>query len=189
MLYINGKNADRLQNSLHALYHECKQIKETIIEYNMLIAYDNSTTNEIMEKYPLLFSTALDCMRYRIIIGMGHMFDNDKNSLSIEKIMNIFEQVGNKKLNKIKKDFNKKYLEFDELKSNIKELRDKMYAHIEIKSSLEDRDIFDIDFEFLNKQIMKSKELIDYVMEICVKISTEYDNDKLHLAINWKYDK
>lgn len=189
MLYINGKKASRLQNSLHALYNECKQIKKTIIEYNKLIAYDNPSTNEIMEKYPLLFSTTLDCMRYRIIIGMGHMFDNNRNSLSIEKIMNMFEQVGNKELNKIKKDFNKKYLEFAELQKNIKELRDKMYAHIDIKSSLEYGDVFDIDFEFLNKQIIKSKELIDYVMETCVKISKEYDNDVLHLAINWKYDK
>ena len=37
--------------------------------------------------------------------------------------------------------------------------------------------------------INKAKELLKYVMEVCVSISKEYDNDSIHLSVNWMFDK
>ena len=54
---------------------------------------------------------------------------------------------------------------------------------------VEEEEIFDIDFEFLNEQIKNAKKLIKYMMETCVEISKEYDGDSVHLGIKWLYDK
>ena len=64
-----------------------------------------------------------------------------------------------------------------------------MFAHIDIEYSLEDEEKFDIDFDIFNEQINNAKELLKYVMEVCVSISKEYDNDSIHLSVNWMFDK
>ena len=187
MLYTNGKKANRLQNCIHALYFECKRVYETIIQYELL-----STDEElfkIIDKYPKLFSCSVESMRYRIIIGVANMVDNDRKSLSINKVINLAEQEGIEKVNMIIKKFRKELPNYDEVINNIKLLRDRMYAHIDVEYSLEKEEIFDIDFEFLNEQIKNTKELIKYMMETCVEISKEYDEDSIHLGINWLYDK
>ena len=187
MLYTNDKKANRLQNCLHAFYHECKRVNETINQYELLLTYED--LNKIMDKYPKLFFATLESMRYRIIIGIGNMIDNDKKSLSINKVLNLAEQEGIEKVNRIIKKFRKQLLNYDEVINNIKLLRDRMYAHIDIEYSLEEEEIFDQDFEFLDEQINNAKKLIKYMMETCVEISKEYDADSIHLGINWLYDK
>ena len=187
MLYTNGKKANRLQNCLHAFYFQCKRVKETIDQYEFLSTDED--LNKIMDKYPKLYSVSLESMRYRIVIGLGNMIDNDSKSLTINKIINLAEQEGNKKLNSIIKNVRESLLNYDELICNIKLLRDKMYAHIDIKYSLEEEEIFDIDFNFLNEQIKESKELIKYIMQTCVEISKEYDEDSVHLGIKWLFDE
>lgn len=183
MLYINGKKADRVQNVIYTIYHECRILKETIVEYNRCIDLKSDYMNKLIDEYPNLFSISLDSMRYRIIIGLGVLFDENKKSLSINKMINLCEQVGKKELNqeikKIKSDLQK----FDDLNKNIKILRDKMYAHIEIEYSLEEEDVFDLDFEFLNQQIELSVKLLDYIMNVCEILSIKYDNDLLKLRI------
>ena len=189
MLYTNGKKANRLQNCLHAFYFECKRIRETINQYELLTTSADDELDKMMDKYPQLFFTTIESMRYRIVIGLANIVDNDKKCLTINKIVNIAEQEENKKINDIIKEFKRDIQKYDEFVGNIKLLRDKMYAHIDIDYSLEEEEIFDIDFEFLNKQIKISKELIKYVMRTCVEISKEYDGDSIHLAINWIHDK
>ena len=189
MLYTNGKKVNRLQNCMHAFYFECKQINETIEQYEFLLNSKNADLNNVMDKYSKLFFSSIESMQYRIIIGLGTIVDNDKKALSISKIMNMAEQEGNKKINEIIKKARKDFLNYEELINNIKLLRDKMFAHIDIEYSLEDEEIFDIDFVFLNKQINGAKELLKYVMEVCVFISKEYDSDSIHLNVNWMFDK
>ena len=174
---------------MHAFYFECKQIKETIEQYEFLLNSTDDDLNNIMDKYSKLFFSSIESMRYRIIIGLGTIIDSDKKALSISKIINMAEQEGDKKINEIIKKARKDILNYEELINNIKLLRDKMFAHIDIEYSLEDEEIFDIDFEFLNRQINNAKELLKCVMEVCVSISKEYDNDSIHLTINWKFDK
>lgn len=148
--------------------------------------------NRIIEKFnefPSLFSTILDSMRYRIVIGMGNIFDNNYKSLSIWKLLNLCEQEGKEKLNKEVKKVRDELSDYADFIENINTLRDKMYGHIEIKYSLETEDIYDKDFEFLNKQILFSKKILNYIMEECVKFSKEYDDDKLKLKIHWNFDK
>ncbi len=189
MLYTNGKKANKLQNCMHALYFECKKIIETIEQYEFLCNSIDEELNNIMDKYPKLFFTSIESMRYRIIIGVANIVDNDKKSLTFNKIINIAEQEGIKKVNEIIKKSKKDILNYDEFTQNIKLLRDKMYAHIDIEYSLEEEEIFDIDFKFLNEQINKAKIFIKHVMKTCVEISSEYDGDSIHIAINWIYDK
>lgn len=188
MLYTNGKK-NRLQNCMHVLYFECKKISETIDQYEFLCNSTDGELNIVMDKYPKLFFTSIESMRYRIIIGLGNIVDNDKESLTFNKIINIAEQEGIEKINAIIKKSKKDILNYNEFIKNIKLLRDKMYAHIDIEYSLEEEEIFDIDFEFLNEQINKAKSFIKYVMKTCVEISNEYDGDSIHLSINWIYDK
>ena len=187
MLYTNGKKVNRLQNCLHAFYHECKRVNETINQYELL--FTDEDLDKIMDKYPKLFFSTVESMRYRIIIGMGNMIDNDKKSLSITKVLNLAEQEGIEKVNMIIKEARKELSNYSEVINNIKILRDRMYAHIDIEYSLEEEEIFDIDFEFLNEQIKNSKGLIKFMMKTCVEISKEYDGDGIHLGINWLYDK
>ena len=189
MLYLNGKKANRLQNSLHAFYFECRKIRETIKQYEFLSMPLDNELDKVMDKNPKLFFSAIESMRYRIVIGLANIVDNDRRSLTINKIINLSEQEGNKKINDIIKKFKNDMSEYNEFVENIKLLRDRMYAHIDIEYSLEEEEIFDIDFEFLNKQIEQAKKLINYVMEICVEISKEYDGDSVHISINWIYDK
>lgn len=189
MLYINGKKANRLQNCMHTFYFECKKIKETIDQYEFLCNSSNEYLESIMDKYSKLFSVSIESMRYRIIIGLGNIVDNDKKSLTFNKIINIAEQEGIKKINSIIKKAKKEILYYDEFINNIKLLRDKMYAHIDIIYSLEEEEIFDIDFEFLNEQINKAKSFIKYTMETCVDISIACDGDSINLAENWTFDK
>lgn len=180
---------NRLQNCMHALYFECKKISETIDQYEFLCNSTDGELNIVMDKYPKLFFTSIESMRYRIIIGLGNIVDNDKESLTFNKIINIAEQEGIEKINAIIKKSKKDILNYNEFIKNIKLLRDKMYAHIDIEYSLEEEEIFDIYFEFLNEQINKAKSFIKYVMKTCVEISNEYDGDSIHLSINWIYDK
>lgn len=189
MLYINGKKANRLQNCMHSLYFECKKISDTIDQYEFLCGSTNKDLNSIMDKYPKLFFTSVESMRYLIIINLANIVDNDKKSLTFNKIINIAEQENVEKINSIIKKTKKDILNYAEFINNIKLLRDKMYAHIDIEYSLEKNEIFDIDFEFLNEQIKKAKTFIKYVMKICVDISNEYDGDSIHLADNWIYNK
>ena len=189
MLYTNGKKANRLQNCMQAFYFECKHIKEVIEQYEFLLNSDDEDLNIIMDKYSKLFFSSIESMRYRIIIGLGTIIDGDKKALSFSKIINMAEQEGNVKINIIVKKTRKEITIFEELINNIKLLRDKMFAHIDIEYSLEDEEKFDIDFDFFNEQINKAKELLKYVMEVCVSISKEYDNDSIHLSVNWMFDK
>lgn len=189
MLYTNGKKANRLQNCMHAFYFECKKIKETIEQYEFLLNSSDEDLNNVMDRYSKLFFSSIESMRYRIIIGLGTIVDYDKKALSFSKIINMAEQEGNKKINEVIKKARKDICNYEELISNIKLLRDKMFAHIDIEYSLEEEEIFDIDFEFLNKQINSAKELLKCVMEVCVLISKEYNQDSIHLTINWMFDK
>lgn len=189
MLYINEKKASRMQNVLHAIYNECKIIKMTIIQYKKYTDLNDKDSTYISNKYVKLFSVMLDSMRYRIIIGMGNLFDGNKKSLSIKKMLSISQQVGNNEINNIIKKIEQELTNYDSLFSNINNLRDKMYAHIDIKYSLEEGDIFDIDFELLNSLFDESLELLNYIMDQCVNISEKYDGDILCLRINRMYDK
>ena len=187
MLYINGKNANRLQNCLHAFYFECKSIYETIVQYKLISINEDIYT--IMDNYPHLLSVSLESMRYRIIIGLANMVDNDKKSLSINKILNLAEQEGIKKVNLIIKNSRKGLSNYENLINNIKLLRDRMYAHIDVEYSLENEDLFDLDFEFLNEQIENAKIIIKYMMQVCVDISKGYDDDIIGLKTSWLFDK
>lgn len=187
MLYINSKKANRLQNCLHAFYFECKSVYETIIQYEFLSTNEEFYT--IMDKHPHFISVSLESMRYRIIIGLGNMVDNDKKSLSINKILNLAEQEGIEKVNSIIKSARKSLLSYGNLIDNIKLLRDRMYAHIDVEYSLEEEELFDPDFEFLNEQIENAKKLIKCMMQFCVEISKECDDDSIGLGTNWLFDK
>lgn len=189
MLYTNGKKANRLQNCIHAFYFECKNIKEVIEQYKFLSKLEDAELDNVMDKYPKLFFASIESMRYRIIIGLGNIVDNDRKSLSFNKIINMSEQEGVQEINSVIKKVKQEARIYDELIDNIKLLRDKMFAHIDINYSLEEEEIFDIDFEFLNNQINKSKEYIKFAMKTCVEISKKYDEDSIHLGINWIYDK
>ena len=103
MLYTNGKKANRLQNCMHTFYFECKHIKEAIEQYEFLLNSDDEDLNIIMDKYSKLFFSSIESMRYRIIIGLGTIIDGDKKALSFSKIINMAEQEGNIKINKIVK--------------------------------------------------------------------------------------
>lgn len=70
---------NRLQNCMHALYFECKKISETIDQYEFLCNSTDGELNIVMDKYPKLFFTSIESMRYRIIIGLGNIVDNDVN--------------------------------------------------------------------------------------------------------------
>ena len=188
MLYINGKKASRLQNILFTIYFESKNIRETIIQYNKCCDIENEELFIKFDKYPKLFSTILDSMRYRIIIGMGNLFDKDKKSASIKKLLNICENEGISDLNKVVKKMKKELGQYAELEENIKILRDKIYGHIDVSYALEEEEIFDIDFEKLNKQFKESLKLLNYIMNECANLSIAYDNDKMCLSISRQYD-
>ena len=182
MLYINGKKASKLLNILHAIYHIAKDIKRTIIIYNKCAYCNSNYIDNLLENYNELVSPMIDSMRYRIIVGMGNLFDNSKNSLSINKMLNLSEQEGKVELNKVVKKYRKEFDKFNDLIKNIKLLRDKMYAHIEISYSLESEEIFDIDFDFLNELLHNSLSLLNLIIEMCVEISINYDNNSLFLS-------
>lgn len=189
MLYINGDKATRLQDILFTTYFQCKDIRETIKQYFICTKLNDNRILDKLEEFPSLFSTILDSMRYRIVIGMGNIFDNNPKSLSIWKLLNLCEQEGNEKLNKEVKNVRNELTNYKDSIENINILRDKMYGHIEIKYSLETEDIYDKDFEFLNAQMLFSEKILNYIMEKCVKFSKEYDDDKLRLEIHWNFDK
>lgn len=189
MLYINGKQANRLQNCMYSFYFQCKRLRETIDQYEFLCNSSDEDLCSIMDKYTELFFVSIDSMRYRIIIGLGNIIDNNKKSLTFKKIIGLAEQEGIDKINLIIKKTKKDILDYEEFINNIKLLRDKMYAHIDIIYSLEEKEIFDIDFDFLNEQINKAKSFIKYAMETCVDISNAYDGDSIHLSVNWIFDK
>ena len=189
MLYVNGDKATRLSNILFTIYFQCKDIRETINQYFLCTKLEDNRILEKFEEFPLLFSTIVDSMRYRIVIGMGNIFDNNPKSLSIWKLLNLCEQEGKEKLNKEVRKIRNELTNYKDSIENINILRDKMYGHIEIKYSLEIEDIYDKNFEFLNTQILFSKKILNYIMEECFRLSKEYDDDKLSLEINWNYDK
>ena len=189
MLYIDGEESTRLQNILFTIYFQCKDIREAINQYFICTELEDDRIIEKFNEFPSLFSTILDSMRYRIVIGMGNIFDNNQKSLSIWKLLNLCEQEGKEKLNKEVKKVRDELYDYEDFIENINTLRDKMYGHIEIKYSLETEDIYDKDFEFLNKQVLFSKKILNYIMEECVKFSKEYDDDKLKLEIHWNFDK
>ena len=188
MLYINGKKASRLQNILSTIYFESKNIRETIIQYNKCCDIENEELFIKFDEYPNLFSTILESMRYRIVIGMGNLFDKDKACASIIKLLNICESDGISDLNKVVKKIKKELGKYAELDENIKILRDRMYGHIDVAYALEEEEIFDIDFEKLNKQFKESLKLLNYIMNECANLSIAYDNDTMGLRVSRKFD-
>ena len=188
MLYINGKKASRLQNILSTIYFESKNIRETIIQYNKCCDIENEELFIKFDEYPNLFSTILESMRYRIVIGMGNLFDKDKACASIIKLLNICESEGISDLNKVVKKIKKELGKYAELDENIKILRDRMYGHIDVAYALEEEEIFDIDFEKLNKQFKESLKLLNYIMNECANLSIAYDNDTMGLRVSRKFD-
>lgn len=189
MLYISGEEATRLQNVLFTVYHQCKDIRETIKQYLICTDEKDNRILETLNEFPSLFSVILDSMRYRIVIGLGNIFDHNKNSLSVKKLLNLCEQEGKEEINIEVRKIMKELSNYKDTIKNIKTLRDKMYGHIEIKYSLEVEDIYDIDFEFLKSQILLFLKMLNYIMKECVELSKKYDNDKLKLQINWIFDK
>jgi len=188
MLYINGKKASRLQNVLSTIYLECKNIREAIIQYNKCCDIENEELFEKFDEYPKLFATVLDSMRYRIVIGMGNLFDKDKACASIVKLLNICESEGISDLNKVVKKIRKELEEYVELEENIKIFRDRMFGHIDVVYALEEEEIFDLDFEKLNKQFEESLKLLNYIMSECANISIAYDNDTMGLRVSRQFD-
>lgn len=189
MLYINGKKVDRMQNLLHAMYFECKNIKKAIIQYKKYTDLNDRDSIYLLDNYNDLYSVMIDSMQYRIVIGMGNVFDRDKKSLSFKKVLDVAQQEGISKLNSLIEEIKYNLDNYDDLKKNINDLRDKMYGHIEIGYSLENSDIFDKDFEFLNLLFQDSLEFLKYVMNSCVKISEKLNGDLLNLKINNMYEK
>lgn len=188
MLYINGKKASRLQNVLFTIYLESKNISETIIQYNKCCDIENEELFKKFDEYPKLFLTILDSMRYRIVIGMGNLFDKDKASASIIKLLNICENEGSSDLNKVVKKIKKELGQYAELEENIKIFRDRMFGHIDVVYALEEEEIFDLDFEKLNKQFKESLKLLNYIMSECANLSIAYDNDTMGLRVSKQYD-
>ena len=83
MLYIDGEESTRLQNILFTIYFQCKDIREAIKQYFICTNLEDNRILEKLNDFPSLFSTILDSIRYRIVIGMGNIFDNNPKSLSI----------------------------------------------------------------------------------------------------------
>lgn len=64
-------------------------------------------------------------------------------------MLNLYEQIDNKELNKEVQKAKVDLEKYNVLKNNVKEMRDIMYAHIDIVYSLEEGDLFDIDVDAL----------------------------------------
>lgn len=98
-------------------------------------------------------------------------------------MLNLYEQIDNKSLNKEVQKAKTDLEKYNVLRNNVKEMRDKMYAHIDIVYSLEEGDLFDIDVDALIEQLDNSLELIRYIMILCEKLSEKYDRDSLHIKM------
>ena len=63
-----------------------------------------------------------------------------------------------------------------------------MFGHIDVVYALEEEEIFDLDFEKLNKQFEESLKLLNYIMSECANISIAYDNDTMGLRVSRQFD-
>lgn len=64
-------------------------------------------------------------------------------------MLNLYEQIDNKELNKEVQKARVDLEKYNILKNNVKEMRDKMYAYIDIVYSQEEGDLFDINVDAL----------------------------------------
>lgn len=64
-------------------------------------------------------------------------------------MLNLYEQIDNKELNKEVQKAKVDLEKYNILKNNVKEMRDKMYAYIDIVYSQEEGDLFDINVDAL----------------------------------------
>lgn len=64
-----------------------------------------------------------------------------------------------------------------------------MFYILYIKCSLENNEIYDIDYEKSNSIINNCEKGIEYFEDMCVELSYSLDNDNLHLHINRKFNK
>lgn len=182
MLYVNCKKATRIQNVTFSLYQECLELKMTIDEYKKCVDFNSNYIDDILDKGRLV-SVLLKCLRYRITIGIANLLDTNKKCLSVYKMLNLYEQIDNKELNKEVQKAKVDLEKYNVLKNNVKEMRDKMYAHIDIVYLLEEGDLFDIDVDALIEQLDNSLELIKYIMILCEKLSEKSDGDSLHIKM------
>ena len=134
----------------HSLYHECLDLLVTIDEYNKCIDLESNYIDDILDKGRLV-SVLFSCMRYKIIVGISSILDKNKKCLSIYKLLNVYEQSGIKKLNNEIKKAKDELQKYEELRENIKNLRDKVFAHVEIEYAIETEDIFDMNVDFFNE--------------------------------------
>lgn len=126
---LDWRDKDDIQRLLITFESDAGDALTTALHYKYLLDFfDNNLS--FINKAVGFWCEVITAFRYSMLMQMARLFDESKDAIGMKKVLNILEQskylpVIKKELERIKSE----YANFHDLILEIRNLRDKIYAH------------------------------------------------------------
>lgn len=129
MIVISWEDKDDIQKILTILEWDTVEALNNALEYKFVLEFFN-TSIERVNKAPHFWCEVLTSLRYSLLMRTARLVDESKDAVGILKVLNMLEQSKYRELlgERIEK-FRAEYNKQKALINEIRDFRDKMYAH------------------------------------------------------------
>lgn len=182
MAYIYEKTPEQI--CLIMIYEEASNILKCIKQYKFITYNNCESFDTIYKDYPDLFCATLEAFRYQIIVGTTKLVVKNQESICVDKLLNIIEQLNREELKDIKQKILHEKEQFSQLIDNLRLIRDKVFAHTDLKYTKKEDSY--LIFDLVDSKIYTEVEsILIWVIEKCIEISKVYDDDKFLLSLKY----
>lgn len=179
------KDADDIQRLLTSLEIDAASALNDALQYKYVLALFDSNL-DFINKAPCFWSGVITSLRYSMLMQAARLFDESKDAIGMKKALNILEQskhrnVAPKTLARVRTEYDN----YQDLISDVRNMRDKFYAHND-KTIYKDWD-FDRDTILDNPLWAKMVELLRWAKNSFLALRSTY-GDNFPLWIETKND-
>lgn len=179
------KDADDIQRLLTSLEIDAASALNDALQYKYVLALFDSNL-DFINKAPCFWSGVITSLRYSMLMQAARLFDESKDAIGMKKALNILEQskhrnVAQKTLARVRTEYDN----YQDLISDVRNMRDKFYAHND-KTIYKDWD-FDRDTILDNPLWAKMVELLRWAKNSFLALRSTY-GDNFPLWIETKND-
>lgn len=179
MLEVKGKEADEMQYYLFHIFMDCREILNCLRQYKFLISEENwKKIDKIYNGFDNLLIATLSSMHYEIVVGTTKLIDTNRNSISINKLFEYCWKLDDDTLKQIIKKYRKILRPYNKLLSNVREIRNKIYAHNDFSFNSTKVDKFG-DNLLKCTDLDELEKYLKIMIDACLEINSKHKDGEL----------
>ena len=169
---LSWEEKDDIQRLLTVFQNDAVDSLNTALELQYVLDFTTQHMS-FLNKAPCFWSEVMLCLRSTTVMKSARLFDESKDAIGLQKILNILEQSYYRDaiIDKLM-DYRKQYVGYSAYIAEIRTLRDKLYAHNDKKEYQFWKQPQENDLEFEGPFWGVLNEMLKWVRDIILDLRT-----------------